>query len=123
MTQKKQVPFLIDRLKSVQFVAKGIGILLCTERSIKVQIFLAVALVALGFYFDIDRLEWCLQMLCVGGVLSLEAMNTAIEKTLDFIHPDHHKIVGKIKDIAAGAVGFFALAALAVVILIYGFKF
>lgn len=117
MRQKQ--PFFIDRLKSIQYVLKGIGILLCTERSIMVQIFLSVVLVGMGFYFDINRLEWCLQLLCMGGVLSLEAMNTAIEKTLDFIHPEHHKTVGRLKDIAAGGVGFFALLALIVLVLIY----
>jgi diacylglycerol kinase len=35
--------------------------------------------------------------------MSVEGLNTAIEKMADFIHPDHQRI-GFIKDIAAGAV-------------------
>ena len=115
----KKSPFFIDRINSVRYVLKGIAVLLCSERSIKVQFFLAVILMAMGIYFDITHFEWCFQILCIGGVLSLEAMNTAIEKTLDFVHPNHHKTVGRIKAISAGAVGFFALSSLIILLLIY----
>ena len=36
-------------------------------------------------------------------VLVAEALNTAVEKIADFVHPDFHIKIGFIKDIAAGA--------------------
>jgi diacylglycerol kinase (ATP) len=44
------------------------------------------------------------QTLVIGLVMSVEGLNTAIEKMADFIHPDYHQRIGFIKDIAAGAV-------------------
>jgi len=48
-----------------------------------------------------------------------EGLNTAVEKIADFIHPDFNDKIGFIKDIAAGAVTFAALAALAIGFIIY----
>lgn len=73
----------------------------------------------MGFYFGISATHWCLQTLIIGGILGLEALNSAIEKAMDFIHPTYHQKVGIIKDMAAAAVGFFALASLVVLIIIY----
>jgi len=64
-----------------------------------------------------------MQILAFGLVLSVESLNTAVEKVADFIHPEFHEKIGFIKDIAAGAVMFAALAAIAVGLLIYVPKF
>jgi len=56
-------------------------------------------------------------------VLGIESLNTAVEKVADFVHPEYHERIGFIKDIAAGAVMFAALAAIAVGLLIYVPKF
>ena len=42
-------------------------------------------------------------ILTIGLIMSLEGLNTAIEEIADFIHPEHHKKIGLIKDLAAGA--------------------
>jgi len=52
-------------------------------------------------------------------VISIEGLNTAIEKMADFIHPDYNKKIGFIKDIAAGSVFFAALTAIAIGLIIY----
>ena len=59
------------------------------------------------------------QTLALGLVLSVESLNTAAEKIADFIHPDYHKRIGFIKDIAAGAVFFAAMAAITIWSIIY----
>jgi diacylglycerol kinase (ATP) len=80
-------------------------------------------MVIAGFYFEIDRVEWILQILAFGLVLSIEGLNTTVEKLADFIHPEFHDRIGFIKDIAAGAVFFAAIAAIIVGLLIYVPKF
>lgn len=72
-----------------------------------------------GFYFEITRMEWIAQILSIGLVMSLEGMNTTVEAVADFIHPDYHKKIGHIKDIAAGSVVITAMAAIIVGLLIY----
>jgi len=123
MEFQKDNSFVTGRLKSVGFAVKGAFKLITTEHSVMVQSALAVVLIIAGFVFDISREEWMMQILAFGLVLSIESLNTAVEKLADFIHPEFHDRIGFIKDIAAGAVMFAALAAIAVGLLIYVPKF
>jgi diacylglycerol kinase (ATP) len=123
MEFQKDNSFFSGRLKSIGYAFKGAFKLITTEHSVMVQSSLAVLLVIAGFAFDISRTEWMMQILAFGLVLSVESLNTAIEKIADFIHPEFHQKIGFIKDIAAGAVLFAAFAAIAIGLLIYVPKF
>ncbi len=111
--------FFKNRLKSIWFACKGAVLLLKTEASIQIQFVIALLVIFAGFYFDISPIEWVIQILAIGLVMSLEGLNTAIEKLADFVHPENHKKIGFIKDISAGAVFFAALAAILVGLIIY----
>ncbi len=119
MKFEKDNSFFTGRLKSLVFAWNGAVKLITTEHSVMVQSALAVLLIVAGFYFKISREEWMLQILATGLVLSIEGLNTAVEKMADFIHPDFHNRIGFIKDIAAGAVLFAAFSAIAIGCLIY----
>lgn len=111
--------FITGRLKSFKFAFAGAYKLVTTEHSIMVQFSLGLIMTAAGFYFGITKYEWLFQVFAIGLVLSIEGLNTAVEKIADFIHPDFHTKIGFIKDIAAGAVFFAALAALTIACIIY----
>lgn len=119
MEFKKDETLFIGRLKSIGFAAKGAFKLITTEHSVMVQSSLVVIMTIAGFYFNISREEWMFQILAFGLVLSIEGLNTAVEKIADFVHPDFHERIGFIKDIAAGAVFFAALTAMAIGTIIY----
>ncbi|CCG53654.1 Diacylglycerol kinase [Flavobacterium indicum GPTSA100-9 = DSM 17447] len=116
---KQENGFVSGRIKSVKFAVLGAYKLITTEHSVMVQSSLAVLMTIAGFYFKISREEWMMQILVFGLVLAIEGLNTAVEKIADFIHPDYHEKIGFIKDIAAGAVMFAAMSAIAVGTLIY----
>lgn len=119
MEFKKDETLFTGRLKSIGFAAKGAFKLITTEHSVMVQSSLVVIMTIAGFYFNISREEWMFQVLAFGLVLSIEGLNTAVEKIADFVHPDFHERIGFIKDIAAGAVFFAALTAMAIGTIIY----
>jgi diacylglycerol kinase (ATP) len=123
MEFQKDTTFITGRLKSLGFAVKGAYKLITTEHSVMVQSSIALLMLIAGFYFKIDRVEWILQILAFGLVLSIEGLNTTVEKLADFIHPEFHDRIGFIKDIAAGAVFFAAIAAIIVGLLIYAPKF
>ena len=123
MEFQKDNTFVTGRLKSLGFALKGAIKLITTEHSVMVQSSLAVVMIIAGFAFHISREEWMMQILAFGLVLAIEGLNTAVEKIADFIHPEFHDRIGFIKDIAAGAVFFAAMAAIAVGLLIYVPKF
>jgi diacylglycerol kinase (ATP) len=119
MKSEKDETLFTGRLKSMVFALKGAFKLITTEHSIMVQSSLVVVMTIAGFYFGINRMEWMMQILVFGLVLGIEGLNTAVEKIADFVHPDFHKRIGFIKDIAAGAVFFAALTALVIGCIIY----
>jgi diacylglycerol kinase (ATP) len=123
MKFQKDNSFITGRLKSVSFAVNGAIKLITTEHSIMVQFCIAVIMTAVGFYLRITTTEWLFQILAIGLVMSVEGINTAVEKIADFIHPDFHEKIGFIKDIAAGAVFFAALTAVAIGLIIYLPKF
>jgi diacylglycerol kinase (ATP) len=123
MEFQKDNTFFSGRFKSVGFAFKGAYKLITTEHSVMVQFSLALLMIIAGFVFHISREEWMIQILVFGLVLAVEGLNTAVEKMADFIHPEFHDRIGFIKDIAAGAVFFAAMAAIAVGLLIYVPKF
>lgn len=116
---KQDHTFVTGRLKSLKFALLGAYKLITTEHSIMVQLSLGILVTIAGFYFDISKTEWLFQTLAIGLVLSIEGLNTAVEKIADFIHPEFHERIGFIKDIAAGAVFFAAMTALLIGAIIY----
>ena len=111
--------FLRGRMRSLKFAIKGMWLLITTEDSIKTQLFFAVLATVFGFYFSISATEWMIQFLIIGLILVSEALNTAVEKMADFVHPAYHKKIGFIKDIAAGASSFAVIISLIIAGIIY----
>lgn len=123
MEFKKDNSFVKGRIKSVSFAVKGALKLIQTEHSIMVQFSIGILMTFFGFYMQISSTEWLIQTLVIGLVMSIEGLNTAVEKIADFIHPDYHQKIGFIKDIAAGAVFFAAITAIIIGLIIYIPKF
>ncbi|CAM3847390.1 diacylglycerol kinase family protein [Flavobacterium branchiophilum] len=119
MEFKKDNSFFTGRLKSIKYAFVGMFKLITTEHSVMSQFSIGIVMTLAGFYFDISKTEWMFQTMAIGLVLSIEGLNTAVEKIADFIHPEFHSRIGFIKDIAAGAVFFAAMTAIAIGMFIY----
>lgn len=119
MEFERDKTFITGRFKSIGFALKGAIKLITTEHSVMVQFCIAVLLTVAGCFLHISREEWMFQTLAIGLVLSIEGLNTAVEKVADFIHPEFHQKIGFIKDIAAGAVFFAAITAISIGCFIY----
>ncbi len=119
MEFQKDETLFSGRIKSVSFAFKGAIKLISTEHSVMVQFSIGILMTVAGFYFGISKTEWLFQTLAIGLVMSVEGLNTAVEKMADFIHPNYHERIGFIKDIAAGAVFFAALTAITIGLIIY----
>lgn len=115
----KKDSFFIKRLKSIGYAFKGAFMLITTEASLKVQFVIGILVTIAGFYYELSTTEWIIQTLTIALIMSIEGLNTAIEELSDFIHPERHPKIGLIKDLAAGAVFIFAVAAVIVGIIIY----
>lgn len=89
------------------------------ERNFKIQIAIGIGIMIAGIFFKLLPYEWIAILLCFGMVLSLEMLNSAIEKICNFICPDVNDSIKVIKDIAAGAVLIAAFISLLIGMLIF----
>ena len=96
-------------IQSLQFAIRGIITFFCYVTNGQIQLVAAIIVVTLGLVFQIGAMEWLVVVLCITVVLTLEMINTAIEKLCDVVQPDYHPQIKIIKDIAAGAVLIAAL--------------
>lgn len=91
-------------LKSFLFAWQGLKKCLVQEKNFQILYLIALFVIAAGFYFSISTAEWIHILICVALVLSLEIINSVIEKLCDFVSPTIHPSIKTIKDMAAGAV-------------------
>jgi diacylglycerol kinase len=113
-------------LKSFQYAWYGIVYTVTTQPNFRRHVVVAVIALLLGWYYHIHHWEWCVILLSIGFVWTAELINTAFEHLTDVTTPEYNPLVGKVKDIAAGAVLFAAIAAGIVGLIIflpYIFKF
>ncbi|MFD1292494.1 diacylglycerol kinase [Lutibacter holmesii] len=115
--------FILNRLKAFTYAAKGFWILITSEKSIIAQTIIGVFMTIIGFIMNISATEWMFQIFAIGLILVAESLNTGIEKLADFVHPEFHKEIGRIKDISAGAAFFAAIFAVIIGLIIYIPKF
>lgn len=107
------------RARSFAYAWHGICALLRCEHNAWIHVSVTVAVLAAGIIFGLSATEWCLISICIGGVLAAEAFNSAIEALADKVSPERDELVGKAKDLAAGAVLLFVCGAVAVGLIIF----
>jgi undecaprenol kinase len=91
-------------IKSFGYAIKGIVAAYPGQRNIKVQTVAAIVAIGLGLYLQIEKIELIIVMMLSFLVILLEMINTAIEGIVDEISLERKASLGRIKDIAAGAV-------------------
>jgi diacylglycerol kinase (ATP) len=107
------------RIRSFGYAGKGIRIGFGTETNMKIHFIIAVLVIIAGLYFSISAYEWIACLLCIGLVLGMEMLNTAIESVVDLASPKLHPLAAKAKDVAAGAVLICAIIAVIIGLIIF----
>ncbi|PWH85855.1 diacylglycerol kinase family protein [Brumimicrobium oceani] len=90
-----------------------------SERNFKIHILIFAFVAALGIYFNISFSDWTSILLVSGLVLSLEVINSAIEKVCDLYSTEKSEKIKNIKDISAGAVLIAALFAVVIGMMVF----
>lgn len=108
-----------DRIRSIGYGARGIGWMMATQINARIHAVATVAVAVLGFFLGLSFIEWALVVIAVVMVWAAEAMNTALEFLADAIAPDHNPLVGRAKDVAAGAVLISAIGAVLIGLLVF----
>ncbi|MFZ5516157.1 MAG: diacylglycerol kinase family protein [Candidatus Zhuqueibacterota bacterium] len=114
-------PFkLSERLHSFKYAFRGIWIMLMSQQNAWIHAAATFLVICFGFYFHFNTSEWCWIVLAIVAVWTAEAFNTAFEFLADKISNEYHPLIGKAKDVAAGAVLITAIGAAIVGLIIFG---
>jgi undecaprenol kinase/diacylglycerol kinase (ATP) len=106
-------------LNSFRFALQGMYRFFSHERNGQIQTVFGLTAILLGFLLSITAFQWLLVLFCIGLVISLEMINTAIEKFCDLVTTDFHPGVKIIKDVAAGAVLVASICSLLIGLIIF----
>ncbi|MCA1021421.1 diacylglycerol kinase [Halobacillus litoralis] len=101
---------------------KGIRLVWSSERNFRIHTAAAVLALTAGGILGLSTVEWAVLIVTIALVLTLEMVNSAVEKLLDHLHPSHHQAVGAVKDVSAGAVLTAAGGSVVVGIFLFGPK-
>ncbi len=120
MKPEKTNPFSLQkRLASFRHAFNGIRLAISGEHNMRIHLFAAIIVTGAGFYFKLSSGEWIVLVFAMGFVLAAELFNSSIESLSDFISPNQHIDIGKIKDLAAGGVLVAVLASVIAGILVF----
>jgi len=106
-------------LNSIKIAFLGIKSALKRERNFRIQFLIALMVIILMVILGLNPIEKSILLLTISVVLSLELINSQIEKFLDLIKPEIQPKVKTIKDLSAGAVLFSVLGSIIIGFLIF----
>ena len=116
----KSQKFSISTLvKSFGHALNGLKILFKEEYNARIHLLAAITVVIAGYFFEISTIEWIAIVFAIGFVLTMEAINSAIEGLSDFVSPEKHEMIKKIKDLSAAGVLISALTALVIGLIVF----
>lgn len=103
---------------SMKLAFWGLWMAFRSERNLHIQLTAAVLVLAVSLKIHVSETHLMIILILIGGVISLELMNTALERLVDLVTKEWHPLAKAAKDIAAGAVWWFSIISAVIYILI-----
>ena len=105
--------------ESVGHALDGVNYTAERERNFRIEIFVAIMVTIASFVFKVSLMEWCVLVLVMGMILSLEMVNTAMERCVDLVTKDYKELAKAAKDVSAGAVFMMSMFSVVIGIIIF----
>ena len=110
---------LSDAFRSFYCAGRGIAFCLRHERHLRIHLVAAAYVMYFGTFYGFTGRDYAVLVLTCASVISMEVINTAVEVAFDKVSPKYNIFAMIGKDIAAGAVMFSAVGAVAVGIFMF----
>lgn len=107
-------------MRPFRVACEGILHAIRTERNMRLHLLSAMFVFIFAIWLQPTKLETLILLGWVIAVLSLELVNTAIERTVDLVTTDFHPLAKQAKDVAAGAVLVASIGAAMTAVVIFG---
>jgi len=120
----KQQNFSIKkRIKSFIYAFSGLKILFKEEHNARIHFIATICVVVAGLLLNLLTYEWISVVFAIGFVITMEIINSAIENIADFVSPEKHEKIKRIKDLSAAGVLVSAITALIIGLIVFLPKF
>ena len=106
--------FLYRRFR---YALSGVQQSLKSEKSLRFQSIAALICLLTLAFLGASLQWWAIFVLLICSILAAELFNTALEHSLDLLHPGQHSMVKLAKDAAAGGVLLLSLASLIIFVI------
>lgn len=110
---------ILKRIKSFKYAFNGLRVLIIEEHNARIHLMATILVLIAGVFFKISVIEWGMIAFSIGFVFLMEAINSAIENLSDFVSPNKHKLIKKVKDLSAAAVLISAITSLIIGCLVF----
>ncbi len=108
------------RIRSFRNAFRGVGLMLISQHNAWIHATASILVLIAGAILHLTKAEWCWLVIAIMSVWTAEALNTALEFLADVASPESHPIIGRAKDVAAGAVLISAIGSVVIALLILG---
>lgn len=115
----REQPGAESRPAAFRHAFAGLAYLLRSQPNARIHAVITAIAVTLGLALGFTRIEWALLIGAIGLVWLAELFNTAVEALVDLVSPEHHRLAGASKDLAAAAVLVAALTSLLIGLLLF----
>lgn len=110
---------LIKRIRSFGFAFNGLRILIQEEHNSWIHLFIGSCVIIAGFFLNISTSEWMAITLSIGFVFAIELLNSAVENIANFVSPEKHEVIKKVKDLAAAGVLISSITSVAIGLIVF----
>ncbi|PSM52122.1 diacylglycerol kinase [Campylobacter blaseri] len=94
--------------KNTAYALNGLKDMVKSETSFKIELLVCIALLPIIIFIDTSLTNKLLMFITLFGMLIAEAINSAIERTVDLVTLEYHEMAGKAKD-AGSAIVFLSI--------------
>lgn len=105
--------------KSFRYAWRGLVYTYRNEQNFRIQMFVASIVILLMFTFRVKEWEAVALIFVIASVLTLEILNTVVERLVDLLKPRLHHYVEIIKDMMAALVFLVSLGSFLVGFIIF----
>lgn len=89
------------------------------EQNFRFHLMSAIIVIIAALLTGVSTIEWSILILVIALVLSLEMINSAVERVVDLATGEIHPLAKLAKDLAAGAVLIAAIASVIIGLIIF----
>lgn len=108
-----------DLIQSFHYAISGVGKAIRNERNFRIHIIALLTITMFNLMAGFTATHWAIELLCCMVVMSLELVNTAVEKACNAVTLEENSVIGFAKDAAAGAVFVSAMGSVVIALLVF----